>query len=784
MAEVFISYSRQVSEPTLELATELGGHGIGCWYDAGLQPNNVFWKVIMKQITEARAVVVIWSPPALESEWVYGEAMLAHQQKKLICARTEDVDPSAVPLPFNGYNVTLVKQRAPILKALESYGVQRVAPAPAEPAAAEPAAPMSKQASEAKAHEIAVAWDMIKSSEDPDDLTEFLASYGVFDHFIVKQAAKRAAKAKPITVVTTEDRGEADRQDMAAAEANVVLRVDPGMHTSTVRRFAVSRDQTRLATISDDKTCRLWRVPALALERTFRVEIGPGNVGRLQAVAMEADASKIYVAGWGSNVDDERDTFVSVLNAATGEMLERLGPLPSAVNELRLSPDGLRLVVGLGTRSGMRSWRRDGVGEPWRDDEMDTDYEAPIFGLAFASDGRMAMTAFDTRLRLYGPKTELLGSIETPGGRRPQGVAFSPDGKKIAVGHIDAPLIDIFDAVTLAPIGSLRASEKNRGNLAALAWTEDGQSLAAAGMWPDNSERLAMVPLAGGEPKSVALPQGKAMSIENAPGRGLWFAGEGPQVGLFTPDAQVRQLHGLPRVDMRGKVRENFLVSGDGARVRMGFERGGETPVMFDLARLALTEAPVAAADLHAADTDSLKINGWEDTRAAVLVRKGERRPTQEKLRLFKHERVRSLAVGPGAGWFVLGAEWSLRRFDAVGQQQWRQNVPGACCGVNLAREGRLLVAGYDDGTIRWHDAASGEEKLALFLYRPDGAGARKEWVLWTPRGYYIASPGGERLIGWHVNRGADKAADFFPVDTFRAAFNKPEVVSAALDGI
>ena len=26
--------------------------------------------------------------------------------------------------------------------------------------------------------------------------------------------------------------------------------------------------------------------------------------------------------------------------------------------------------------------------------------------------------------------------------------------------------------------------------------------------------------------------------------------------------------------------------------------------------------------------------------------------------------------------------------------------------------------------------------------------------LAWTPSGYYMASPGGEDLIGWHVNRG------------------------------
>jgi hypothetical protein len=53
--------------------------------------------------------------------------------------------------------------------------------------------------------------------------------------------------------------------------------------------------------------------------------------------------------------------------------------------------------------------------------------------------------------------------------------------------------------------------------------------------------------------------------------------------------------------------------------------------------------------------------------------------------------------------------------------------------------------------------------------------------VLWTPSGYYDASPGAEELIGWHVNNGRDAAADFFPVGQFRNVYYRPDVVSKVL---
>jgi hypothetical protein len=53
--------------------------------------------------------------------------------------------------------------------------------------------------------------------------------------------------------------------------------------------------------------------------------------------------------------------------------------------------------------------------------------------------------------------------------------------------------------------------------------------------------------------------------------------------------------------------------------------------------------------------------------------------------------------------------------------------------------------------------------------------------VLWTPEGYYDASAGGEDLIGWHVNRGLDQAADYFPASRLRDRYYRPELVGAVL---
>lgn len=74
-------------------------------------------------------------------------------------------------------------------------------------------------------------------------------------------------------------------------------------------------------------------------------------------------------------------------------------------------------------------------------------------------------------------------------------------------------------------------------------------------------------------------------------------------------------------------------------------------------------------------------------------------------------------------------------------------------------------------------DGRDGVELLALFI----NANTRT-WIAWTPPGYYLASPRGEDLVGWHVNRGWDQAADFFPGSRSRARFNRPDIARLVLE--
>ena len=130
----------------------------------------------------------------------------------------------------------------------------------------------------------------------------------------------------------------------------------------------------------------------------------------------------------------------------------------------------------------------------------------------------------------------------------------------------------------------------------------------------------------------------------------------------------------------------------------------------------------------------------------------------------------------PDASGFALGTDFWVRAYDAYGKERWKRAGPAGAGGVDFSSDGTVLAVAYGDGTIRWLRWSNGEELLAFFV-EPQS----RKWVAWTPTGYYMASAGGEDLIGWQVNRGWDQEADFFPASQFRAQYNRPDIVRLVL---
>ena len=98
MADVFISYARVDEAVARRVAKALERAGLDVWWDADLPAHRSYSEVIERNLKEAKAVVVVWSKTAAESQWVRAEADFARNAGKLVQAQ---VDGALPPMPFN-----------------------------------------------------------------------------------------------------------------------------------------------------------------------------------------------------------------------------------------------------------------------------------------------------------------------------------------------------------------------------------------------------------------------------------------------------------------------------------------------------------------------------------------------------------------------------------------------------------------------------------------------------------------------------------------------------------
>lgn len=575
-----------------------------------------------------------------------------------------------------------------------------------------------------------------------------------------------------LAVGVIDARGQADNS--TGLPLSPMLRVDPGMHIASISRMSADSRCSLIVTGSTDKTVRLWRLPAEqsdseqkpSLVRTLRIPIGNGSEGQVYSVAASPNGMWIAVGGWNRSSDGHS---VYIFEAASGRLAKRLGGIGNVVHNLAVSPDGRRLAASLGAGEGLLVWET----QNWEIVSEDKEYNgADSFGAAFDSLGNLFTLSDDGWIRLYGSDLQLEIKAKTVVGKRPYSLAVNPISNNLAIGFIDSLGVAVHDAKTLEFLFSTQTTGLEGGNLFQVSWTPDGQNLVGAGRHAANQEHPIIVwdRDGRGSPRRISVGAAGTITQVLPCGLGLAVAASDPAFGILNPDFGKRAWIVGPSADMRGKREKHFLTSADAQTIYFGLDEWSGSPVTFDLAAEKLLDGWSASNELLEADTTSLPVTDWANGFEPKL--------DGQTIQLEDNERARSLAIDISARDFFIGTSWYLRAYSADGRSKWVEPiaVPDNVWGLNIAPGAALLIAAYGDGTIRWHRLEDGKELLAFYVNRLD-----RRWVAWTPSGYYMASPGAESLIGWHINQGRDREAEFISADRLRAKFSRPDIVRLVL---
>jgi WD40 repeat protein len=548
-----------------------------------------------------------------------------------------------------------------------------------------------------------------------------------------------------------------------------VLRIETGMHTAPIQRIGIDSAGLYLATASDDKTVRVWEMATGRLLRILRPPIGDGNEGKLRAIAMSPDGRTIAVSGW-VGYEWDKSFAVYIFDRASGRLVRRITDLPSDVCHLVYSRDGRYLAATFPSNMGLRVYE---AGSYVQTAEDHSDYSGDSYGADFDVNRRLATVSYDGFIRLYqvtdNGALRRLGKKRSEGGTRPFSVSFNPEGDRIAIGFTDVRQVEVADDA-LRHLFTPDSTGLN-GDVALVTWSADGRTLYAGGSHNDSALKKlirAWADMGQGGYRDIPTQAGNTI-LHILPFRegGIVYGTADPGFGVINRGGQVTQFTHPAILDFRDTTQE-LLLSREGETVQ--FKDREQTRAIFSIPQRTVDEHALASSDLDAPRVTSttLIVSDWNNSYNP--------KSNGRTLQLERFDMSRSLAIAPSNQQFLLGTEFSLQLFNSDGSQRWKVFSPSATWGVNISGNGNLAVAAYGDGTIRWYRMTDGKELLVFFLHAD-----RKRWVLWTPSGYYDASPGAEEIIGWHVNNGKDQAADFFPVGQFRATYYRPDVISKVL---
>ncbi|MBI1915600.1 MAG: caspase family protein [Planctomycetes bacterium] len=582
--------------------------------------------------------------------------------------------------------------------------------------------------------------------------------------------------------------------DFAGDKTRPFLVFDAQGHTALPRAALFTKDGKQAVTVAEDKTVRVWDVATGKPVHVWRLPAGPGKEGVPLAAALVPSGKHLAVAG--SGYEDAGKILVLDLNS--GKVVQTFTGHEKPVTGLSISRDGNWLAsssldgsarvhslqVGKTVpipilNQGTRTIKNNKVVE----------HRDLFKAIAWAADGTLLATAEENGTATVW-NTRTLAIVELKGHAGAVNcVAFNNatlKSMRLATGGIDGTIR------LWAPAGDNRGIWKQTEDDGGIPGSGSPVPITSLTFTKDGKELLYT---AGGKRGQTGL-----LSTENGRKR-IEFKKHTNEVlcGALSPNGELALTSG-------GNDHESFLwrtkdgsvlqtlksvgrsvwavgCSPDGKLLAWGNTNKGDTtdcttPLehSFDLEGLALGPAlkpDFLRARLTMGSTTLAALDAYQ-----VAVRQGGQ--TRYMLQSpFKADRVYCFTLLPG-GRAVVGTTEGLFLYDLTqadpdhGRKIIRtfKGHHGTVLSMAVSPNNRYFVTGSNDQTISiWHPART-EPIWTLFA-------AGRDWVAWTPEGYYAASAGGENMMGWLTNNGPDKLATFNPAQSFRQSLYNPGVLSS-----
>ncbi|WP_321494300.1 caspase family protein [uncultured Desulfobacter sp.] len=548
-----------------------------------------------------------------------------------------------------------------------------------------------------------------------------------------------------------------------------ILTVDTGGHKGIINDLIVTPDNRYLISASDDKTIRVWDIRTKKEVRKILGQVGPGNEGKIFAIALSPDGR--WLAAGGYFLPDDA---IRIYNFETGALHQVLKGHTNVVYDLAFSPDGTLLVSGSADKS-VKLWQ---VNNHFSLKETLTGHKNDVYAVAVLEDNTIVSAGYDEqvimwkkgkkvnayrhshdlkyiaisnkwiavsgnrnddkKILIFDHQLKLHKAITSP--TTPNGLAFSRDGRQLVAGTGSSPYVSIiYDAEQ--GFTELSRFQGHDNLVMAVAFLSDNTAVTAGGANND----------------IFFWKQGKKLGQISGAGKRIWAVGldnSGLHWGTTWKTSVKKHANPLTqRFDLTSFTLGN----------------SGGTPARISTTSGAWTLSHSGGGDYGYADaTLVISKNGQEQARI-----------TRDSTDGLGHNAYGFLPEGTIVSG---GSNGFLATYDKKGNKlaQFMGHTGEIW---SIAVLGDRLLSGGDDQTLMLWDLGAlkrGEKEIypILSLF----AGDDGEWVAWSKSGYYTSSASGDKYVGFHVNGGPEHEAQFYPASRFQASLYRPDIIKALIE--
>ncbi len=580
--------------------------------------------------------------------------------------------------------------------------------------------------------------------------------------------------------------------------AEPLLQIKAGGLSASNRAIVFTSDESQFLTAGDDKVVRVWDRTSHQLLREIRGEASDHVDGGITAMALSSDSRWLAVGIFypHQHNGEERRGVVRIHDFASGEILHLLEGNKQAVRTLSFSSNNSLLLASEASNrqpnvllwdtanwqlkkslkghtdqifgaafspddSKIISASWDGSLRVWSTDsgkqlrKVSNAHKGRIYNLLVPRNASMpiaATGATDKTVKIWNYETgKLLKTVKVK--RKVRQIAVDQTGRYVlasSVGFHKTAWIDVIDASKGKVVSTFRGHDRTVMAIHVLA---DGDTVYSTGgyrnellEWSLTRNNIARTLISAGRPVEAVAFSGDGKTL-------YWGNQEIDWSGKkFNPDRHASLSMKIDLTTIHGQL--------------------GEPQAL-------VTKPKSLARSTHKSGSFSLQRTKNKKTgfNSILMVKKGSKtlgKIDRDSRSGYIHS---AYTLTPDDKHVISGGESGyLTLFDLKGNKKGDFNGHhDFITDLAVSQDGKLLVSGSRDQTMKLWDIASQKLLLSFFIAK-DG-----EWIVWAPTGHYTSSPNGDQYIGWAINKGFNRNAEYVSASQMRGKLYRPDVIERVL---